>query len=274
MSDRKALLLLLVVILIWSANGFLIKLISWNPLAISGFRGALGALLILVFLGKPRNLFSFYCMGGAIANAAAQITFISATKLTTAANAIFLQLTAPIYVALFARWFLKERSNASDWITTVAVIIGMILFFSDELTATGYWGNICGIVSGISWAWFILFLRKHKDESPLQVVFLGHVICAISGFPFMVSAMPASSSWVWLIILGFIGAGLSFMLYATVIKYLKAIEVVLVQTIEPILNPIWVLLIVGEIPGPWAIIGGIVVLTSVTFHSVIRSHIK
>ena len=155
LSHRKAIVLMLGVILIWSSNGFLIKLISINPLAITGLRSAFAAVTILVYLRRIRFAPSVNLIGGAIAFSAAQFLWISATKLTTSANAIFLQLTAPIYVVLFSSWFLKEEATAKDWLATVAVISGMTLFFGDKLTTAGFWGNICGIGSGIGWAWFI-----------------------------------------------------------------------------------------------------------------------
>ncbi len=270
MSKRNALLLMVLVTLIWSTNGLMIKLISWTPMAISGSRSLLAAAVLLPFLGKPRNLVSFDTMVGGVAFAGALILFVIATKLTTAANAIFLQLTAPVYVALLSGWILGERIRTLDWIITGIIISGMLLFFSDNLTVDGFWGNVCAIIGGICWAVFVLFSRRQKDDAPLKIPILGHLICALVGVPFIIAAGLPETGGFWIIPMGAIGAGLSFVLYTAVIMRLKAIEAVIAQTIEPIFNPIWVFLVVGETPGPWALVGGIVVLTSVTLHAVLR----
>ncbi|WP_319288040.1 DMT family transporter, partial [Desulfosarcina sp.] len=133
-SKRNALLLMVLVTLIWSANGLLIKLVSWSPMSISGLRSLFALAVLLPFLGRPRHLVSFDTLAGGLGFAGALITFVIATKLTTAANAIFLQLTAPIYVALLSGWILGERVRTLDWVITGIIISGMLLFFGDNLT--------------------------------------------------------------------------------------------------------------------------------------------
>lgn len=270
MSKRNALLLMVLVTLIWSTNGLLIKLVSWSPMAISGLRSLFAALVLLPFLGNPSHLVSFDTLVGGFGFAGALITFVIATKLTTAANAIFLQLTAPVYVALLSGWILGERVRVLDWVITGIIFSGMLLFFGDNLTVDGFWGNICAIISAICWAVFVLFSRRQKNDSPLKIPILGHVICTILGIPFIIISGLPESGWFWIIPMGTIGAGLSFVLYTVVIKRLKAIEAIITQTIEPIFNPIWVFLAVGETPGSWALLGGIVVLSSVTMHAALR----
>ena len=261
---------MVLVTLIWSSNGLLIKLVVWSPMSISGLRSLFAALVLLPFLGKPRHLVSFDTLMGSLGFTGALITFVIATKLTTAANAIFLQLTAPVYVALLSGWILGERVRVLDWVITGIILSGMLLFFGDNLTVDGFWGNICAIISAICWAIFVLFSRRQKDDSPLKIPILGHGICALLGIPFIVISGLPESGWFWIIPMGTIGAGLSFVLYTVVIKHLKAIEAIITQTIEPVFNPIWVFLAVGETPGPWALLGGMVVLSSVTLHAFLR----
>jgi drug/metabolite transporter (DMT)-like permease len=270
MSKRNALLLMVLVTLLWSTNGLLIKLVSWSPMSISGLRSLFAVAVLLPFLGKPRHLISFDTLVGGFGFAGALITFVIATKLTTAANAIFLQLTAPVYVALLSGWILGERVSVLDWVITGIIISGMLLFFGDNLTVDGFWGNICAIISAICWAIFVLFSRRQKDDSPLKIPILGHVICTLLGIPFIITSGLPESGWFWIIPMGTIGAGLSFVFYTVVIKRLKAIEAIITQTIEPVFNPIWVFLVVGETPGPWALLGGMIVLSSVTLHAVLR----
>ena len=271
MSKQNALFLMVLVTLIWSANGLLIKLVDWTPMAISGLRSSFAVVALLPFLGKPRKWFSPSALTGGSAFAGALITFVIATKLTTAANAIFLQLTAPVYVALFSWWILKERISVLDWIVTAVIMAGMLLFFGDNLTMEGFWGNISAILSAVCWAVFVLFYRKEKDDAPLKIPIIGHVICTLAGLPFVIAAgwWPTSGG-IWIIPMGAVGAGLSFVLYTWVIKRLDAIEAIITQTIEPIFNPVWVFLVVGEKPGPWALLGGGIVLTSITLHALLR----
>jgi len=267
----KAIGFLIVTAILWSSGGLLIKWVSWNPIAIAGARSAIAVLVLLAVLRRPRLTWSFAQIGGAIAYAVTVILFVSANKLTTAANAILLQYTSPIYAALFGAWFLGERATRLDWITIFVVMGGMVLFFLDDLTTGGFWGNVCAISSGATFACFVLFMRKQKNDSPLESVFLGNILTALIGFPFMFEAMPSASSWVGLMLSGVLQLGLSHVLYATAIKHVTALEAILIQVIEPILNPLWVLLIMGEVPGPWAFLGGFIVLVSVTIRYVVTT---
>ena len=143
-SEKKvAMLLMATTALIWSSGGLAIKLVAWNPMAITGFRSALAAAtLILMFRGRLRFSLSPVMVGAAVGYAGLLITNVAATKFTTAANAILLAYTAPVYVALLAPFTLQERTCASDWLCMVMTIGGMLLFFVDRLSPTGLWGNI------------------------------------------------------------------------------------------------------------------------------------
>ena len=267
-------MLVVFVALLWSSAGVLVKLVSWNPIAIAGVRSAVAAVVIFLFLlrlHRPSVKWSTLQIGGALAFAGSQLFFVSAIKYTTAANAVFLQYAAPIYIALFGPWFLKERAKALDWFTIVVIAAGMLLFFRDDLTTEGYWGNICGILSGICFAWLIMFVRKARDESALEIVFLGNVVTALVALPFMFMSMPSLSSWGGLLLLGIFNLGLPWVLYTVAIKHLRAIEAVLIQTLEPIANPLWVFIALGETVGPWALLGGGIVLFSVTFRGVVMT---
>lgn len=140
-----------------------------------------------------------------------------------------------------------------DWVVTAVIMGGMLLFFGDNLTVEGFWGNISAILSAVCWAVFVLSYRKEKDDAPLKIPIIGHIICTLGGLPFIIHAgwWPAAGG-VWIIPMGAVGAGLSFVLYTWVIRRLEAIEAVITQTIEPVFNPVWVLIVVGEKPGSWA----------------------
>lgn len=260
----KALILLIITSVLWSLGGILIKLVSWNPVAIAGMRSAIAALLMLAVIKKPKLKFSLNLIFGAIAYSGTVLLFVIANKMTTAANAILLQYTAPIFVALFGAWFLKEKTMWIDWVTIVFVFGGMLLFFMDKVSSGGVWGNIIAIVSGIFFAGTAMFMRRQKDESPLESIFLGNILTALISLPFMFQSMPDAKSWAGLLALGVVQLGLSYILYSIAIKNVTALEAVLIPVIEPVLNPVWVYLVIGERPGQWSLIGGGVVLLFVT----------
>src|ERR1051325_1799292 len=130
-------LLLLLAALCWSLGGVLIKSIDWPPMAIAGGRSAIAIPVMLLCIGRPRFTFSPAQIGGAIGYALTVALFVFATRMTTAANAIFLQYTAPIYVALLGRWYLGERALRIDWLVIAVALCGIALFFFDRLTISG-----------------------------------------------------------------------------------------------------------------------------------------
>ncbi len=283
----RAVLLLVLTALLWSMGGLFIKYVQWNAPAIAGTRSGISALFLIIVGRIPRlsavikserresrqTKFLLPFLGG-LACACTMILFVIATKLTTAANAILLQYTAPVWVALFGAWFLKERATPLDWLIIAVVFGGLFLFFFDRFDYRGFWGNIAAIVSGFSYAWMTLLLRKQK-RSPLQSIIIGNIMAALLCSPFMTGPWPDLTGWLALLFLGVVQLGLPYLLYAYAIRHVLAIEAILIPILEPILNPVWVFLFLGETPGSWSILGGLVVLTAVTYRSyrvVKRSH--
>lgn len=267
-AHRRAVLLLVLTALLWSLGGLLIKWVDWNPVAIAGARSLIGAALIgIAFRHELRFTWSFDQIGGAVAYAGTVVLFVIANKLTTAANAILLQYTAPVYVALFSPWFLGERADRRDWLILLVMMSGMALFFLDNLTVGGYWGNILALISGLCFAWLTLFLRRQKDGSSLPSLLLGNLLAGVIGLPFMFQSMPNLSSCIGLLLLGVVQLGLPYILYALALRQVRAVEAILIPMIEPVLNPIWVFLLLGEKPSPWAIVGGTIILGAVIFRA-------
>ncbi|MBN2324875.1 MAG: EamA family transporter [Spirochaetes bacterium] len=256
--------------ILWSTGGVLIKWIEWHPLAIAGMRSLISAVVLLGLIRKPKFSWSISQVGGAIAFSATVMLFVTSTKLTTAANAVLLQYTAPIYTAVFAGAFLQERTQWYDWLAVVVVFGGIVLFFFDGLTFRGTWGSILAALSGVSWAWVGLFLRKQRRGSPFESVLLGHIITGIIGIPFMCKHPPTSDVWPGMVLLGVFQMGLSYYIYARAIKRVRALDAMLVLTIEPVLNPMLVFLFIGEVPGRMALIGGGVVLFMITTRSIMQ----
>ncbi len=256
--------LLLVAALGWSLGGVLIKSIGWPPMAIAGGRSAIAIPVILLCTGRPRFTFSPAQLGGALAYAGTVVLFVFATRMTTAANAIFLQYTAPIYVALIGRWYLGERASRIDWLVIAVALFGIALFFLDRLTTAGFWGNIIALGSGLAFACVALFLRKERAGSPVASILLGNLLVALAGAPFLFQAPSLGGNGLWrLALLGIVQLGLPYVLYAIAIKHVKALEATLIPLLEPVLNPLWVMLALGERPGRWAIVGALLVLGAV-----------
>lgn len=273
-SDQKrsqALVLLIITATIWSLGGLLIKSVPWDPLAIAGSRSIFAITVMIICHRKLQFTWSPAQIGGAVTYAAMSVLFVYANKLTTAANATLLQYSAPVYVAIFGGWFLKEKTSKLDWLTIGLVLAGMGLFFFDKLSLGNIDGNICAIGSGVTYAGNVLFLRKQKEGSPLESIILGNVLMILIGGPFIFRSPQSVSAWVIIMILGLFQLGICYVLYTTAIKHVAALEAILVSVIDPILSPVWVLLFLGERPGSWAIIGGIIVLISVTGRCIIMT---
>jgi drug/metabolite transporter (DMT)-like permease len=268
-AHTRSVLLLIATALCWSLGGLLIKSVDWPPLAVAGGRGLIAALFLLATNRGLRFHFSRVQVLGALGYAACTVTFCAATKLTTAANAILLQYTAPVWVALFGAWFLGERTTRADWFTIAAVLAGMALFFADNLELANVLGNTLAVLSGLSFAGMTIALRRQKDTSASESIILGNLLAFAIGLPWIVGA-PALTpgGWLALGLLGTVQLGVAYWLYARAIKHVTALEAVLIPVIEPILNPLWVLLATGEKPSRLALVGGVIVLTAITLRAV------
>lgn len=270
-SHPAAIILMLATAVLWSLGGLMIKMVDCHPLAIAGIRSAIASIFLLILIRRPHFTWSFPQVAGAISLAATFITFVLANKLTTAANAILLQYAAPIYVSLLGLWLLKEKVRLLDIVTIVLVLGGMGVFLIDGLAVGGLLGDIFAILAGISFAFFFVFTRMQKHESPIETVLLGNILTALVGVPFIVVQYPDMTGWIDLLLMGVLQLGLPYVLYSIAIKRITALEAILTTTIEPVLNPLWVFLVIGERPGQWPIIGGLIVIVSVTVRGIISA---
>lgn len=264
LPKRKAIALLVCSAVLWSTAGVLIKWIAWHPLAICGARSLIAATVLWLFLRKPHFTWSFSQVGGALAYAATVLLYVSAVKMTTAANAILLQYTAPAWVAIFSAGFLGERVTRLDWISVGLTMAGMVLFFREGLTSVSLAGDLLALLSGFTIAWMTLFMRKQKEGSSLESALLGNLIAGAVGLPFMFGSAPSAQGWLGLGLLGVFQLGLSYILYTRALKSVTALEAIIVSTLEPILNPIWAVLLLGEVPSTWALAGGVLVVLAIT----------
>lgn len=260
---RKATAFLALAAILWSSSGVFIKLLDWQPLAILSARGLFTSVVFLIYLRRIPARWNRWQLLAAGASVATQFLFVTSTKLTTAANAIFLQYTAPVYVMLLAYWFLREKPSRADWLSMFVIFTGLLLFFGDKLNTDGFYGNLLAILSGATSALMMVAFRAQKDGSPAESVLIGSLFTAIFGFPFVLKETWTISSWLIVAFLGIFQLGLAFVLFTQAIKHVPALEANLIGTLEPVLNPVWVYLFYGERMGAFALLGGLVVLVGV-----------
>lgn len=269
-AHTKSVGLLLGGALCWSLAGILFKWVEWPGLAAAGGRGLIAALFLLVASWRSlRFTWSRLQISAAVAYAACTILFALANKLTTAANAILLQYTAPVWIGLLGAWFLGEKPTRADWLTIVVVFGGLALFFYEGLQLNNVAGLLVALASGLAFAIMTLLMRKQKDTSAMESIILGNFLGFFIGLPALWSA-PAlpPSGWIALGLLGTVQLGLAYLLYAKAIRHVTALEAVLIPVLEPLLNPIWVLLADGERPGIYAIAGGSLVLGAISLRAI------
>lgn len=281
-KETKAVIALVLAAVLWSTGGLLIKLVHWHPIAIAGGRSGIAAVLMYLYIAffrkdiSKKQLLSldWYKWLGAIAYTSTVIIFVIANKMTAAANVIFLQYTAPVWVALLSGWLLKEKVSLFDWMIIITVISGMGLFFIGDMKSGQMLGNILAIFSGIFLAAVVLLLKMQKNCAAIEMTFLGNFLTFLVSIPFFFQSMPDSKSMLGILLLGVFQLGLSYILFSEAIAHVSAIEAILIPVIEPLLNPIWVLLMLGESPSFFAIIGGTIVLGAVTFRGIYKKKRK
>ncbi len=265
---RKALLFIVLAASLWSTSGVLVKMISWQPAAILAGRSLFSSVVFLVYLRRIPTNWTRWKILASVAYILTQFLFITSTKLTTAANAIFLQYTAPIYVVLLAFWFLREKPSRTDWGSMFIIFLGLLLFFGDKLSTNGFYGNILAVLSGVTAALMMVSMRAQKEGTPAESILIANLFTAIIGFPFVLRETWTITNWLIILYLGLFQIGLSFLLFSKAIKHVPALEANLVGTLEPILNPVWVFLFLGESMGSYALLGGLIVLGGVAFSAI------
>jgi drug/metabolite transporter (DMT)-like permease len=269
LSDRrKAIIFLLLAAALWSTGGIMVKIINWQPAAILGGRSIFSSLLFLFYLRRIPTNWTRWKILASVGYILTAFLFVTSTKLTTAANAIFLQYTAPIYIVLLAFWFLREKPSRIDWASMFVIFLGLMLFFGDKLTTNGFLGNILAVLSGITSALMIVSMRAQKDGSPAESILIANIFMALFGFPFVLKQSWTVTNWAIILYLGVIQIGLAFILFSMGIKHIPALEANLIGALEPVLNPVWVFLFFGESMGMFALIGGLVVLGGVALSAI------
>jgi drug/metabolite transporter (DMT)-like permease len=268
-SDRgRALIFVVLAAVLWSTGGVMIKATTWQPIAILIGRCVFSSILLLLYLRRFPTRWTRWKLLAAAGHLLTSFLFVSSTKLTTAANAIFLQYTAPVYIVILAAWWLHERPTRTDWFSMLVIFAGMFLFFADQLSLQGFHGNILALLSGVTMAIMTVALRAQKDGIPAESILIAQLPTAVLGIPLILRESWTLPNVLIIAYLGLIQIGLAFILFTTALKHVPAIEATLIGTLEPILNPVWVFLFMGERPGAFALLGGLVVLAGVVLNAV------
>lgn len=257
----------------FSTGGAAVKAIGLDGWQVSCFRSAFAvlALSLLVPAARQRPNLKILMVGAAFA--ATMVLFVQSNKMTTAASAIFLQATSPLYVLLFSPWLLKERVRGRDVAYMAVLGVGLGLFFVglDPASATApkpWLGNILAALSGLTYALAVMGLRAlgRSAGGPgagAAASLWGSVIVATVCLPFALPVGPSSpSDWLLLAYLGFFQIALAYVFLTRGVERVPAFEVALLLLLEPVLNPIWAWLVHGERPGPWSLSGGAVILVA------------
>lgn len=267
-SEKNAISLMAACAGLWSIAGIFIKMIPWNPFVISGLRSLIAAAVVAVFMyvtkkqvkiNRASVISGFFIMGTFFA-------FVSANKMTTAANAIVLQFTSPVFILIISALVFHQRFHKADLITVVVTLFGISLFFFDKLGSGSLLGNCLGIIAGLFMAGMYVVTGRTDEDSRMSGILLGHVFTALIGVPMIfVFPTPVSSTAIWSILaLGVIQLGIPYILYGLAVKSCPPLACSLIGAIEPLLNPVWVFLFNGEVPGLYALIGGVIVISAVT----------
>lgn len=267
----KSRLLLLAAAFLFSTGGAAIKGTAISGFEVASYRSAIAALVLFALVGHPRRLADWRVLGVSSAYALTMFCFVVANKLTTAANAIFLQSTAPLWVLLFGPWLLRERLRREDLPVMVVVGAGMALFFVDqpattELATNPVLGNLIALASGLCYALTMVglrFLERRGDGGGLPAVLGGNLVCALGALPFALAASQGIPSGHDLLALGWLGIvqiGLAYVCLTRGLGGVGALEASLLLMLEPVLNPLWAWLLHGERPGSWALLGGALIL--------------
>jgi len=273
--DRKGPVFIALASVCWSFGGLFIKFIPWGAMSIVGLRAFLAAFVFVVYRRSFKIEFTVGNVLTAVCLSSTTVMYVFANKLTTAAAAILLQFTAPVFIILIYLIFYRKKPTISAVVAVLLTLFGMMLFFAENLDTGAFWGNVMALISGLSMAG-VYVGNKRADTNPENALFLGFLINTCIGLPFAVTEMTADAgAWVAVIFLGVVQVGFAYIFFSKGIKKTSALLACLISAIEPILNPIWVMLagLLGflpelEIPGLFALIGGIVIILTVVGYNI------
>lgn len=267
---RKSVLYVFLASVCFSTGGLFIKLIPWSPLAINGARNLIGAAVVGIFLlvTRHRIVFSRRVLTGALSTIGVTTLFTVANKLTTAANTIVLQYTAPVFVMLFMAVFYRQRPGKVDLLVCVLVLSGVLLFFIDGIRTGNLAGDILAVLSGICYAG-VFMMNTGKNADALSSCFLGQLAAGILLTPLCFRetdfSMPVVAS---VAALGVIQVGCAYILFSVGIRNTPPVTASLITGLEPVMNPLLVAAFYGEQVSGLSVAGCVVVVCSILAYNI------
>lgn len=265
---QKGIFYLAVCAILWSTGGLFIKLIDWHPIAISGLRSLLAGLVlwsVMIYQKMPVPILNRNTISAGLSLATSVSLFVAANKLTTAANAIVLQSANPVFVLLFGAMFWKRKISRRELWVVGLVAVGISLFFLDDLSPGNLVGNLLGLASAVFLGTCFLLSTAAKNlHETMSGVLLAHGFTMLIAVPVLIQQPPqftpiATGS---LLFLGIVQLGIPYVFYSYGARYCSPLEISLLGMLEPLMNPIWVAIFVHEIPGPFSLLGGGIVLAT------------
>lgn len=283
-SPVRSRLLLVAAALLFSTGGAAIKAASFTSWQVACFRSGVAAVVLLLALPEARRGWSWRMVPTAAAYAATVITFVLANRLTTSADAIFLQCTAPLYLLILGPWLLHEHIRRADLLFILAVAAGMALFFMGTEAAAATApnpprGNLIAAASGFTYALTLIGLRwlgtRQPGNAGVSAVAMGNIFACIVTFPMALPVAAAGTATVAIVLyLGVVQVGLAYVCLTRGIRRVPAIEATTLLLLEPAMNPVFTWLVHGERPGPWALAGGALILSATLANTLWRSRLS
>jgi drug/metabolite transporter, DME family len=261
--------------LLWSSGGLAIKLVPLSAFGVAFWRSFVSAIFLLIVFRPSRARWRHASPSTVVVYALMILTFVSATKMTTAANAIFLQYTGPLYVLAIAPFLLRERFRRADAVALGVALAGMSLFFVGRLDPGALAGNLVAVVSGLFFGLTILLLRRDASGDALPSVIAGNLLAAALALPLARGHLALDGRGILLVVfLGVVQMGISYVLFVRGLTVVPAAEASLIGMLEPMFNPLWAFLGLGERPSAWALLGGAIVLLAVAGRTIVGARMR
>ena len=269
MTDRtKSIIEMLACAALWSIAGIFMKLLPWNGFAVASLRSLIAGITIAIYmlLSHRRFIFNRKTIIAGLFTGLVYTCFAVANKLTTAANSIVLQFTSPVFIVVFSAVAYKTAIKKADMIAVLFTLFGIALFFFDELESGYIFGNCVAVLAGMFMAVMYMAVGNLGGDARFSAILTGQVATFLIGLPFVIATRPimtpATVSYIF--ILGVFQLGIAYILYIKSAEFCPPLACCLLGVVEPLLNPVWVMIFDGETPGLFALIGGIIVIATVT----------
>ena len=271
-KEQKSTLYVFLAAVLFSIGGLCVKVIPWSALTINGVRSLISVLILLVYLKKTGHkiVFNKGVALGAISMAGTTTLFCLANKLTTAANTIILQFTAPIFIILFMWLFFHERPKKLDISTCGIVLVAIICFFVDSLSAGNTLGNGLALLSGVTYAG-VFMMNTFPGADSMSSILLGQAVCAVTQTPFIFAETEFTApAFAAILVLGVFQLALAYIFMSRGLEHTPAVTASLTAAIEPILNPVLVAIFYGEMISSLSLVGAVIVVVGVIAYNLLK----